>query len=234
MTFKTDLESAVREIFQSDWTEREGKGVPVPKDLAIGNGAVKLNATVLYADMADSTDLVDRYERPFAAEIYKAYLRCAATIIKSEQGTITAYDGDRVMAVFLDESKKDSAVRSAMKINYAVQEIINPLLKNQYRNTTYQLKQVVGIDTSELFVARIGVRNDNDLVWVGRAANYAAKLCNMNGEYSTYITGKVFDSLSEDVKYGGKDNNSLMWEKEIRTARNGMRIYGSSWTWEIT
>jgi len=234
MAFKTDLESAVREIFQSDWTEREGKVVPAPEGLSPGNDAVKLNATVLYADMADSTDLVDRYERPFAAEIYKAYLRCATTIIKSEQGTITAYDGDRVMAVFQGELKNDSAVRSAMKINYAVQEIINPLLKNQYRKTRYQLKQVVGIDTSELFVARIGVRNDKDLVWVGRAANYAAKLCSMNGEYSTYITGKVFDAMSNDVKYGGKDNNLLMWKKDVWKARNGMRIYGSTWTWEIT
>jgi class 3 adenylate cyclase len=233
MAYKTDLEKEVRGIFQSDWMERDGKVVPAPKGLSPGNDAVKLNATVLYADMADSTDLVDRYERSFAAEIYKSYLRCATTIINNEQGTITAYDGDRVMAVFLGDSKNDSAVRSAMKINYAVHKIINPLLKNQYRKTRYQLKQVVGIDTSELFVARIGVRNDYDLVWVGRAANYAAKLCNMYGEYSIYITGKVFDSMSNDVKYGGKDNNSLMWKKDVWKARNGMRIYGSSCMWEI-
>jgi len=25
--------------------------------------------------------------------------------------------------------------------------------------------------------ARVGVREDNDIVWIGRAANYAAKLC---------------------------------------------------------
>src|SRR5437016_13452535 len=107
MTFKTNLESAVREIFQSPWKERKGKVVPVPESLSPGNEAVKLQATVLYADMADSTDLVDSYERSFAAEIYKAYLRCAATIINSEKGTITAYDGDRVMAVFLDDLKND-------------------------------------------------------------------------------------------------------------------------------
>lgn len=233
MTFKTDLESAVKEIFESTWKEREGKVVPDPEDLSLGNDAVKLHATVLYADMADSTDLVDSHKHPFAAEIYKAYLRCAARIIKSEQGTITAYDGDRVMAVFLGDSKETLAVRSAMKINYTVHEIINPLLKRQHPRTTYELKHVVGVDTSELFIARIGVRNDNDLVWVGRAANYAAKLCSLNGKYSTYITGAVFDSMDKSVKYGGKDN-SLMWDKDVWTARNNMRIYGSTWMWEIT
>ncbi len=235
MTFKTDLESTVKEIFESEWTEREGKVVPDLKGLSLDNDAVKLNATVLYADIADSTNLVDRYshQQHFAAEIYKAYLRCAARIIKNEQGIITAYDGDRVMAVFLRNSKNTSAVRSALMINYAVLAIINPLLKSQYRGKTYQLKHVVGVDTSELFVARIGVRKDSDLVWVGRAANYAAKLCNLNGEYSTYITGKVYDSMDEDVKYGGKDN-SLIWDKVVWPARNTMRIYGSTRMWEIT
>jgi len=139
-----------------------------------------------------------------------------------------------VMAVFLGNLKNDSAVRSAMKINYAVHKIINPLLKNQYPKETYQLKQVVGIDTSELFVARIGVRNDKDLVWVGRAANYAAKLCNMNSKYSIYITGDVFDAMSKDVKYGGKDNNALMWNKEVWTAHNNIRLYGSNRRLQIT
>ncbi|SRR5258706_2958640 len=59
MTLKTDLESEVKAIFESTWEEREGKVVPDPKDLSLGNDAVKLKATVLYADMADSTDLVD-------------------------------------------------------------------------------------------------------------------------------------------------------------------------------
>src|SRR6266567_4120634 len=190
MTFKNDLESEVKEIFVAPWKETVFKVVPTPQDLSPGNDAAKLDATVLYADIADSTDLVDRYsQKPhFAAEMYKVYLRCAANIIKNEQGTITAYDGDRVMAVFLGDTKETSAVRSALKIKYAVEEIINPLMKKQYPNTAYQLKHVVGIDSSELFVARTGVRNDSDLVWVGRAANYAAKLCSLNGKHSIYIT----------------------------------------------
>src|SRR5262245_50206608 len=36
----------------------------------------------------------------------------------------------------------------------------------------YRVQHHIGIDTSPLFVARIGARNDNNLVWVGRDANY--------------------------------------------------------------
>jgi len=50
---------------------------------------------------------------------------------------------------------------------------------------------VVGIDTSALFVARIGVRNDNDLVWVGRAANYAAKLTEIPEDNTVFVTASL-------------------------------------------
>ena len=233
MTFQADLKKEVHAIFALEWNERVGKVVPDPKSLSPGNDAVKLNATVLYADMADSTDLVDHHEHPFAAELYKTYLRCAATIIKSESGNITAYDGDRVMAIFLGDLKNTSAARSALKINYAVQKIINPSLQKQYPRTKYQLKHVVGIDTSELFVTRVGVRNDSDLVWVGRAANYAAKLCSLNGKHSVYITRAVFNALEQSTKYSNQDNRSLIWEKETWRARSNRIIYGSSYQWPI-
>jgi class 3 adenylate cyclase len=131
MTSKASLTKEVKKIFASPWDIREGKDVPTFKDLSPNNDAIKLNATVLYADMSDSTVLVDKHEHTFAAGIYKAYLRCAATIINDENGIIRAYDGDRVMALFDGASKETSAVRSAMKINYAVNKIINPLLKKQ-------------------------------------------------------------------------------------------------------
>ena len=60
-------------------------------------------------------------------------------------------------------------------------------------------KQSVGIDTSELFVARTGIRRANDLVWVGRAANHAAKLSARSGSVSQ-ITGKC---MIASVNYPG-------------------------------
>jgi class 3 adenylate cyclase len=225
MTFKADLENEVKEIFEGKWKVRKGKSVPSPEALSLDNDTMKLNATVLYADMSDSTILVDSHQHTFAAEIYKAYLRCAARIIKNEKGAITAYDGDRVMAVFLGDAKESSAVLSAMKIHYAVTEIINPALKICYPEDAYQLKHVIGIDASELFVARIGVKNDSDLVWVGRAANYAAKLCSLSDRYSIYITSDVFNLINDNVKYSEK-NNQLMWGKRVWKARD-MQIYRS-------
>src|SRR6266481_2350224 len=179
MGLADDLKSEVHTIFRSQWTVRDGEVVPDTPDIKLGNEGVKLEATVLYADIDGSTDMVDSKTREFSAEVYKAYLVCASRIIKSEGGAITAYDGDRVMAVFIGTTKNTSAVRCALKIKSAVLEIINPAIKKQY-NSAFTLKQVVGIDTSELLVARTGIRGANDLVWVGHCANHAAKLSSIS------------------------------------------------------
>ena len=195
-----------------------------------GNDAVKLDATVLYADLADSTRLVDDRKPRFAAERYKAYLHATAKIIRSEGGTINAYDGDRIMAVFIGDLKNTSSARAALKINYAVNKIINPAIKNQYPDTTYVLGQTVGIDTSELFVARTGIRGSNDLVWMGRAANHEAKLSDLSADYPTRITAAVYERLQEDVKFS---DGKARWEERSWTAMDNQIIYRSSWKWAI-
>lgn len=231
MPLKDDLQTAVAAIFREVWMEREGTVVPVENSLRLGDDAIKLDATVLYADLADSTKLVDSYLQRFAAEVYKAFLHCAAKIIRDEGGDITAYDGDRVMAVFIGNSKNTSAVRAAMKINFAVQNIINPAMMAQYPTGSYVLKHVVGIDTSELYVARTGIRGANDLVWVGRAANHAAKLAALPETYQTYITKDVFDVMSADVKT--HTDGTLMWEAAHWNTFDNRIIYRSHWRYFV-
>lgn len=230
MGLKEDLVDEVAAIFRDKWTERDGEVVPEPEDLALGNDAVKLDATVLYADMCGSTKLVDSRRAPFAAEIYKTYLTCAARIIKDNGGIITAYDGDRIMAVFIGKGKNSSAARAALKINYAVQKIVNPANSKVYGENAYEMSHVVGIDTSALYAARIGVRNDNDIVWVGRAANYAAKLSSIDQPDTIFITSDVYDKLNKDSQYSNGDD---MWEKRTWTAMNDMTIYRSTYRWGV-
>jgi len=232
VTLKDDLSSDVRAIFRSAWDERDGDKVPEPEDLGLGNDAVKLQATVLYADLADSTLLVDNYTRKFAAEIYKTFLLCAARIIRGEGGVITAYDGDRIMAVYLGDWKNTNAARTALKINWAVGNIINPAERAQYPNYPYDVKHVVGIDTSDVYVARTGIRRNNDLVWVGRAPNYAAKLATLPENYATYITQAVYDIMKDGSKFAGDGTN--MWTPLVWTEFDRSRIYGSTFWWEVT
>jgi len=102
----SDLESDVSKIFRETWNTRNGTVVPNDTSIKLNNDGVIIDATVLYADLQDSTALVNSRRSTFAAEIYKTYLLCAARIISQEGGEITAYDGDRIMAVYLGGVQK--------------------------------------------------------------------------------------------------------------------------------
>ncbi len=223
MALKEDLQAETYSIFRSTWTERDGAVVPEPEAIGLKNDGVHLVAACLYADMAESTHLANNETPQFAAEIYKAFLHCASKIIKNEGGTITSFDGDRVMGVFIGDTKNTNAVRAGLKINYAVTNIINPQMRRIYTNKNYEVSHSVGIDTSRIFAARTGVRGSNDIVWVGRAANYAAKLCSLrDGYYRTWITEDVHNVLMDEVK---TINNQYIWEKRLWTPMNNYPIY---------
>lgn len=232
MALKDDLTSEVGTIFKSAWTETTGRVVPAPSNVGLGNKATQLEkAVVFYADLDGSTNMVDNFSWWFSAEIYKTFLHCAAKIVKDESGVITAYDGDRIMAIFIGDNKYDQAVRAAMKLRWAVANIIEPAMKAQYSTTTFSIKHTVGIDVSDLRAVRTGVRGDNDLVWVGRAANYAAKLNTLSSDYPTWITKDVYDNLSANLI---ATNSQPMWEVRSWTAMGDKTIYRSTWWWAFS
>lgn len=229
MGLKEDLQTEVADIYKLEWSRRAGQKVPEDVDIKLVNDGVELEATILYADLADSTPLVDNFKDWFAGEQYKAFLLCASKIIRSEGGHIRSYDGDRVMGIFVGDVKSTTAVRCALKINWAVQNIIEPAKAKQY-NTTYAMKHVVGVDTSKLLAARAGIRGSNDLVWLGRSANYAAKLAALPESHQTWITHRVYDVMKEPVKLS---NGKNMWEERKWTTMNNMRIYRSTYMWAL-
>jgi class 3 adenylate cyclase len=231
MGMLTDITKEVEEIFKTSWQNREGTKVPEAEDVKLGNDAVTLEGTALYADLAQSTLLVNSFDDWFAAEIYKSYLVSACRIIRNNGGEITAFDGDRVMAVYIGDDKNTSAARSALQINYIVQQVINPKLKVAYPESNYTVRQSVGIDTSKLFVARTGIRGSNDLVWVGRAANYAAKMCSLrDSNYTSFITADVFNRLNESLKSSGNPTRS-MWD-QLEWNQQAITLYRSTWWWQ--
>jgi class 3 adenylate cyclase len=225
MGLKADLKAEVKSTFESEWTVQKALVFPEPKDLRLNSNHAKdlEKATVLYADLDGSTAMVDSKDWRFSAEVYETFLRCAGKIIRSEGGVISAYDGDRVMAVFTGDSRNPSAVQAAFKLNYAVREIIQPALERQYPSTDFTLRHVCGIDTSQVRVARIGVHADNDLVWIGRAPNHAAKLTSRSGR-RTWVTKAVYDAIGKGLK---ENEHGSLWKGCAWAAMADQPIFGS-------
>jgi adenylate cyclase len=238
VTLIDDLRTKTAEIVHGRWAYRDGTVVPETEDVALGNEAVKFEATFLYADLADSTELAIT-DSQIAAEVFKAYLMGTTRIIRASEGDVRSFDGDRVMGVFLGDLKNTHATEAGLKINYFFWEILNKAFADFYQLRAPALRQCVGIDTSEVRVVRSGIRDNNDLVWVGRAPNVAAKLSSIREHgYSTYISSTVFGRMAETSKTSnanfGNPPNTLMWEAQ--NWADGVpygvdKIYRSGWQW---
>jgi class 3 adenylate cyclase len=233
MSFEYALTVKLRQIFGTKWESRNGTVVPDAESVSLGKDAVRINGTVLYADLVESTQMVKGQRPEFAAEVYKAYLEAACRCIRHQGGVITSFDGDRVMAVFIGPKKNTSAVKAALNINWAV-GLVNAQLKVKW-TTDFVVRQRVGIDTGSLFVAKTGIRGSNDLVWVGTSANYAAKLCSMKEpSYTSWITASVYGNIGAPAKFVNKNGvNVDMWVPHYWKAQDVV-VYKSIYEWKIS
>lgn len=216
MALVDDLTSKVRGFARDNWGEiPDGYVVPSADTLTFGNTGVHIDATVLYADIRGSTTMVDALVDISAAEYYKAFLRCSAKIAKASGGTITAYDGDRLMAIFVGDDQAEDAITAALKISDAVSKIINPQFFEFYEAMHRPLAHTVGIDSGRLLAAKTGVRVDSDLVWVGPAANYAAKLNSfdgLDGSFPIRATTRAIDRAGGLLSFVKLSDQSSIWD----------------------
>jgi len=223
-----DVKERVASVLNTAWSTRDGRVVPSTSDVALSNGAVEVEAAFLYADLAGSTALQKDYKATFAAKAIRMYLAGASQIIRHFGGQIRSFDGDRVMGVFVGNSKRNDAVKAAFMINWLVREVINPLVRERQQNmkntTVWVARHGVGIDVGATFIARAGVRNSsgaqthNDLIFTGRAPNIAAKLSALRDENLGPIV------ITEDV-FGGLNPEQKKYEKSDKKVWSGPSVH---------
>lgn len=235
MGLKSDIDAALTEVVGHAWKQRDGRTVPETEDIVLRDGAVNLNAVYLYSDMRDSTRLARDFHPTVAAKVVRAFLNCAVRVIRDHDGHIRSFDGDRVMAIYIGERARTRAAISALKIKWAVDNCARPVLADRFpqlAKNNFTLSHGTGIASGDAFLARGGVRDNNDLISIGRAPNVAAKLSDIkNPPYRTYMTEDAYNKMAND----GKDSDGKdMWSPEMReVGGEQITVYRSSWGWVI-
>ena len=235
MAIRDDILSEISTIIGTQWQKRVGRQVPSSSVVALAGGAVEIEATFLYADLADSSKMANYFDQRITAKIIKSFLATSTRLIKANGGEIRSFDGDRVMGIFIGESQCTSAAKCALQIKWCVDQI-KSLFEAKYetvRSAPFSIRHGVGIDCGSVLSVRGGVRGTNDLIWIGRAPNLAAKLSDLrDSPYSTIITKAVFDNLNEIARYGGIPR-SFMWEiRNWNYLGETIIVYRSSWHWK--
>ena len=101
MGLSDELSKGVKDILTQSWDMRDGETVPTTKNIKLDGGAVRLDATILYADLAQSSYLATEFQQRTAAKVIRAFLFVMSQLITNCDGKITSFDGDRVMGVFI-------------------------------------------------------------------------------------------------------------------------------------
>ena len=97
MGINEDISSDVNRIRDADWNKRSSVKVPTAADVTLSNGAVEIEATYLYSDMANSSLMAKTFDRRVTAKILKSFLATSSRLIPHFGGTIMSFDGGRVM-----------------------------------------------------------------------------------------------------------------------------------------
>lgn len=219
-------------FLKSQWQIHKCEVVPDASKISLDTDAGEFEGVVLYADMADSSELVKKYAKQFSARIYKAFLHSVCETIRNNGGSITSFDGDRVMAVFIGNRKCSDSAKTALQIKYIVNQL-NDAMGKENPNDQFRINYAVGIDVSNLFVIKTGIWGHNYLAWIGNAANTAAKLSEIRGRTAkTFITKRLFERLNDDSKYSisKEGEKKCMWNRsDIQVL--GQQVYESNWFW---
>lgn len=232
MALKDDLTNKILSYKRGKYEIQDTKTIPSAEDarLTYGNNGLKGEYAFLFADIRKSSQLITTYGLELTAKILQSYHDICVRVIISMGGEIRSFDGDRVMGVFAGDLKCSSAVEAAMKIQYGIKEILNPTLGTN-------IICGIGIDYGEALITKVGKGanvNNNDVVWIGKATNYASHLCN-EADGCIIISSQVFPKLTDHSRYVMTSPKVDMWNSISLVLKTGSQIqcYKSRYTWTI-
>lgn len=238
MPLSSDLQADVDNVLNTQWNIRDGRVVPATTDVALSGGAVRLDATYLYADLANSSLMAKTFDPRVTAKILKSFLSTATRLIRFHGGSVVSFDGDRILGIFIGGSKNTNAAKCGLQINWVVEKVIKPQFTEKYPSTVgiapFSIAHGVGIDSGEVLIVRAGARDANDLISIGRSPNLAAKLSDIrDGNFRTFMTRHVYDHMAEEAKISvGINAGRNMWTVGNYDYKGEtVSIFKSHWTW---
>ena len=139
-------------------------------------------ATVLFLDIVGFSTISEQLSPKQIVDTMNAFFSDAVEIIETEEGMVTQYQGDAILAVFNVPLSIDNHALSAVKSAISILEKIKD---KDYEGQS--LKCRIGINTGPLVAGAIGAKDRLNYTVYGDAVNIAARLEQLNKEYGTEL-----------------------------------------------
>lgn len=139
-------------------------------------------ATVLFLDIVGFSALSEKMAPAEVVATMNSFFSDAVEIIEAEQGMVTQFQGDAILAVFNIPITKQDHAASAIRASLS---IINKMRETKYEGKL--LKCRIGVNTGPLVAGAIGAQDRLSYTVYGDAVNVAARLEQMNKQFGTRI-----------------------------------------------
>jgi class 3 adenylate cyclase/tetratricopeptide (TPR) repeat protein len=135
--------------------------------------SARKTVTVVFADIAGSTELGDRLDPETVQQVVSRYFRTTRRVLERHGGTVEKFIGDAVMAVFgIPVVHEDDALRAA-RAAVEMAESLRLLNEELERRWDVSLEVRIGVNTGEVVA---GDPSGGQAFATGEAINLAARL----------------------------------------------------------
>lgn len=219
MSQKKEILAKAKEIKNASFVKKDTYSIPNIDTSTLTFGCTGLNfpATVLYIDMRGSTKVLNIHQRRVVAKIHMTYYHAIVKVAKEDGGEIRSFNGDSLLVFFYGKTADVAckAVRSAMRMSYAINEIVNEILSD-YTDINFG----IGIDCGEILATKVGLGgncDNKDLIWIGNAVNRSTKISDeCKSPYHIGISKTVYEKLDETLLHiAKKDQWGFQYKEDI-------------------
>jgi len=185
---------------KQDSSFEELKTFPSTDKLTFKNGFY-VNATALFVDIRDSSNLTDKHRRPALAKIYRSFISEVIAILNGNSNCkYINVDGDCVSGVYETPNKSD--IDSVFKDAYTISSMVDILNCKLKKKNITEIEIGIGLDYGRLLLIKAGFAGSglNEVAWMGDALNTASKLCskaNKDTSYEILVSYDVYQNLNE-------------------------------------
>jgi len=189
-------------------------------------GGVRRTTTVMFSDLRSFTSFAERREADEVIDVLNRYLSEMSDAIMNQGGTLVAYMGDGIMAVFgapLEQSDHaDRALRAAREMIGPRLAAFNEWLR-EHDLSDDGFRMGVGLNTGTVMSGNVGSERRMEYTAVGDTTNTAARLEGMTKEtpFSVLLADSTFEAMRDrphDLELAG--------EVEVRGREQPVKVWG--------
>ncbi|MFT6676964.1 MAG: adenylate cyclase [Sulfitobacter sp.] len=133
-------------------------------------GGQRRRVSVIFTDIRGYTEFSERVPPEVVIEALNQYFDVQTDIVEEHHGDVDKFIGDALVAVFEGDEMETRAVRCAVKITAAMQDLLQ-------KYPDYNLHVGIGIASGEVVVGAMGARERMDFTVLGSTVNLSARLC---------------------------------------------------------